>query len=203
MTDRHTADTINSDALDQLYDRLEAAETENDKLRAWHERCPDREPRARAEAALARVRTLMDYWAKRTDQLKRGAELLRAALDHDEPTPAATQATEPGHAVTVEGAPATPDDFVRERCPHCPDHILRNRLDEHVATTHADIPPCTATITNTTTDGVQSCAFRANHTEGQYGEWHAGKASPYGRHVWNDSAIGAVPHRADGEQPSV
>lgn len=47
----------------------------------------------KAEAAIARVRTLAGLWAKRTDQLKRGAELLALALN-EPPGSAATQATE-------------------------------------------------------------------------------------------------------------
>jgi hypothetical protein len=56
MTDRIPLTDLTSDALDQLYNRLEGIEAENSKLRAWHERCPDREPRARAEDAVARIR---------------------------------------------------------------------------------------------------------------------------------------------------
>lgn len=42
MTDRHTADTINSDTLDQLYDEIE-------ELRETLAHCHEREPRLRAE----------------------------------------------------------------------------------------------------------------------------------------------------------
>ncbi|MGW7726267.1 hypothetical protein ACWGJ6_23395 [Streptomyces canus] len=60
MTDRHTIDTINSDQLDQLYERLAAAEKENTELRDALAHCPEREPRQRAEAAIARIQALAD-----------------------------------------------------------------------------------------------------------------------------------------------
>jgi hypothetical protein len=49
MTDRHTADTINDNDLDQLY-------AENAELRDALAHCHEREPRQRAEATLARIR---------------------------------------------------------------------------------------------------------------------------------------------------
>lgn len=58
MTDRHTVDSINSDQLDQLYDNLDRAETENAELRDALAHCHEREPRLRAEAAVERVREL-------------------------------------------------------------------------------------------------------------------------------------------------
>jgi hypothetical protein len=103
MTDRHTADTINSDALDQLYADLARYEEVVGELNEANTGLARKA--ARAEAALARVRTLAALWAKRTDQLKRGAELLQAALDHDAPGAAATEATEP-----VRQVDADPDD---------------------------------------------------------------------------------------------
>lgn len=53
---RPSINEITSDQLDGLYDRLEGIEAENAKIRAWHDRCPDREPRARAEAEATRLR---------------------------------------------------------------------------------------------------------------------------------------------------
>jgi hypothetical protein len=73
MSDRYTADTINDDALDQLYDRLD---------------------RARDAAALHRQGLLTT------------AELYAVIEAAPEPGPAATQATRPGHVITIEGDPA-------------------------------------------------------------------------------------------------
>lgn len=64
MNDRHTVDSINSDQLDQLYDDLARAETENAELRDALAHCHEREPRQRAEAAIERVRALVVQWAK-------------------------------------------------------------------------------------------------------------------------------------------
>lgn len=100
-----------------------------------------------------------------------------------------------------EGTPAP--DFRKEQCPHCGEPIWQSRLDEHVTTAHADIPPCTATI-NSPYDGLLHCVFRAGHAEGhgEYGAWHASTADrPIGRHIWNDSASGATPHQA-GPEPA-
>lgn len=106
-------------------------------------------------------------------------------------------------ASTVAGL----DDFIRERCPHCDEPQPRNRLDEHVATAHADLPPCTAMIDNDTTDSVERCAFRSGHDSGEYGKWHASRADrPHGRHVWSDGAPGATastPRAADQTESAV
>lgn len=60
MTDRIPLDHLTSDQLDALYERLAAEEADNEKLRHWLLRCSHREPRERAEAAIARVRKAID-----------------------------------------------------------------------------------------------------------------------------------------------
>ncbi|MFK0062648.1 hypothetical protein ACIQTN_25900 [Streptomyces werraensis] len=63
MTDRHTVDSITSDALDALYEQLEAAEAgeAQRQLATAREALASATTRAaRAEAALARVRALAD-----------------------------------------------------------------------------------------------------------------------------------------------
>ena len=64
MNDRHTINTLTSNDLDQLHAALDRAETENTELRDALTHCPEREPRQRAEAAIARVRALADQWVK-------------------------------------------------------------------------------------------------------------------------------------------
>ena len=90
------------------------------------------------------------------------------------------------------------DDIIREHCPHCPEHIPRSQIDQHVTTKHADIPPCNATFTR----GLDKahCAFRVGHRDGEYGDWHATTRDGMGRTVWNDGAAGASPHHTQ-EQP--
>lgn len=97
------------------------------------------------------------------------------------------------------GAP-TPDwMYPQEQCPHCDEHPTANRMDEHVRTTHADLPDCTARV-DTDAGGLYTCASKAGHKDGEYGEWHASIRGEMGRYVWNDTAIGAVPHRASSEE---
>ena len=82
-----------------------------------------------------------------------------------------------------------------EECPHCDAAPPSHQLDMHVARTHADLPPCTARI-EPEHGGLYTCGFRAGHDGGKYGTWHASKRSAdMGRCVWNDSAMGATPHR--------
>lgn len=90
---------------------------------------------------------------------------------------------------------AEPDDFFGDKCPHCDQHPPRNRLDEHVATVHADLPPCTATLDNEHYDRTLSCVFRVGHRDGEYGDYHASARGELGRTVWADWAKGATPHR--------
>lgn len=82
-----------------------------------------------------------------------------------------------------------PPDFRKEGCPHCDEWIWESCFEEHVATAHADIPPCTATR-DTEHRGLLGCVLRAGHEagRGEYGEWHASTRGPLGRHVWNDTA---------------
>lgn len=92
---------------------------------------------------------------------------------------------------------------VPELCPHCDRPQPANDMDQHVATAHADIPPCTATLDNQTTDGTLHCVMRAGHRirHGGYGEWHVSARGPVGRTIWNDTAIGATPHRIEEQLP--
>lgn len=84
----------------------------------------------------------------------------------------------------------------QEKCPHCDEPQPSRQMDAHVATVHADLPPCTARI-EPEHGGLYTCAFRAGHEKGLYGRWHASiSGEPTGRYVWNDSATGATPHTA-------
>lgn len=119
MTDRHTVDTITSDALDALYEQLEAAEaTETQRqlavarealasatlraARAEAEIAACRKQQwpqqlARAEEVIARVRELRDSWLLMTlepGQVRRLLDGITHALDGEQPAPTATQTTE-------------------------------------------------------------------------------------------------------------
>lgn len=85
---------------------------------------------------------------------------------------------------------------VQEECPHCEEPQPSRQMDVHVATAHADLPPCTARIENEHRETYR-CAYRAGHDKGEYGQWHASRCDGYtgSRYVWNDSALGATPHR--------
>lgn len=88
-----------------------------------------------------------------------------------------------------------PDDFIPARCPQCGEFGRPGRLDQHIAKKHADLPPCTASITNEHTNGTIRCVFRVGHRDDEYGDYHAGPYSPdRGRHWWADHAEGAIPH---------
>jgi len=80
-TPRHTVDTLTSDALDQLYDRLATEEADNEKLRRWLLRCSHRE-------AIDRVRALADQWENALAPDRAYARALRAALDGPAPASA-------------------------------------------------------------------------------------------------------------------
>lgn len=100
-------------------------------------------------------------------------------------------------AVRPVDAP-TPDwRYPLEECPQCEQPQHANRMDEHLATTHADIPPCAATLDSEHTDGVLACVLRAGHRSwyapGYY--WHVSARGSAGRTVWNDTAVGATPHK--------
>ncbi|WP_217235433.1 hypothetical protein [Streptomyces sp. AC555_RSS877] len=98
MTDRHTVDSITSDALDALYESLEAAQDTElyRQLRGADAAFASASIRAaRAEAAIARVRALCSP-EQNTDALgylRRSQDVL-AALDQPAPGLAATQATD-------------------------------------------------------------------------------------------------------------
>lgn len=82
--------------------------------------------------------------------------------------------------------------YPHEECPHCPESITANRLDRHIATVHADLPDCTATLTD---DGGPTCAMKWPHVLGEYGLSHASVCGPMGRLIWSDSVPGATPHK--------
>lgn len=95
------------------------------------------------------------------------------------------------------------DDFIHEPCPQCGEYGRPSRLDQHIAKAHADLPPCTASITNEHTDGTIRCAFRVGHRD-DYGVHHAGPRDPRtGRFRWSDGAEGAVPHQSDPARAEV
>jgi hypothetical protein len=84
-----------------------------------------------------------------------------------------------------------------ELCPHCNEPQPAPDMDQHIATAHADMPPCTATLDNEHSGGTLPCVLRAGHRKGngEYGEWHvSARREPVGRTIWNDTADGATPH---------
>lgn len=110
MTIRHTVDTITSDALDALYEQLEAAEESETQrqLATAREALTSATTRAaRAEAALREVLDLLApvvisgrtafYQATEHPVAPDDYQRWRVALDGEQPAPApaATQATEP------------------------------------------------------------------------------------------------------------
>lgn len=88
-------------------------------------------------------------------------------------------------------------DELHELCPHCNQPQPSRQTDDHIATAHADIPPCTATLASEETDGTLRCALRSGHYRGagEYGGWHVSARGPGGRTVWSDDARGATPHK--------
>jgi hypothetical protein len=91
-------------------------------------------------------------------------------------------------------------DGVPELCPHCDQPQDPRQTDEHVAVAHADIPPCTATLTNGYSDGTLRCVLRAGHQSGhgEHGGYHVSARNPIvGRTMWNDNADGSTPHSID------
>ena len=127
MTDRIPLDHLNSDQLDALYDQLDALRT---VARGYCPECgrgdaaptvadweQQRQRAEQAEAAIERARALAASWqsAVRPGEPHPAAAALLAALD-EQPSPAATEATEPttgaivlrrerGIGVTVVEAP--------------------------------------------------------------------------------------------------
>lgn len=85
------------------------------------------------------------------------------------------------------------DWYPHELCPHCDQSPTANRLDEHLATAHADLPDCTARYSGD--DGEYTCAMKAAHVLGEYGLSHASVCGPMGRTIWNDTLPGASPHQ--------
>jgi thioesterase domain-containing protein len=98
VTDRIPLDQLTSDALDALYERLEAAEDSESQrqLATAREALASATTRAaRGEAAIARVRALAERWRYTGDRKGTALPELLTALDSP-PTPAtaATQATD-------------------------------------------------------------------------------------------------------------
>lgn len=96
-----------------------------------------------------------------------------------------------GDGATVPANTPIPDFmYPPEKCPHCDAHPTANRVDEHIAAEHGDLPLCNARHF----DGAHAphlCAFRVGHKDGEYGDWHATIRGEMGRFVWNDAAAGA------------
>ncbi|MFD5709513.1 hypothetical protein ACFWHW_03810 [Streptomyces pharetrae] len=128
MNDRHTVDTITSDALDALYEQLEAAEeseTQRQLATAREALASAIVRAARAEATLGRVREVATRWqavaANKADALLLvgvASDIILGAL---EPASAATQATEPrehcGHL-----KPQFSESAIRTECVLVPGH---------------------------------------------------------------------------------
>lgn len=81
-------------------------------------------------------------------------------------------------------------------CPHCAECQYPSRIDEHIATAHADIPPCTATA-DIPDHGKYACVLRVGHGDSEYGAYHVSAHGPVGRTFWSDTAPGAVPHEEE------
>lgn len=128
MTDRIPLDHLTSDALDALYEQLEAAEqTESERqLATAREALASATTRAaHVEATIARVQALADRWDNALGIDKTYARALHAALA--EPGPAATQTTEPAWT------PPPPGD----RREQLPDHLLdliRGSIPDYTST---------------------------------------------------------------------
>ncbi|MCX4704378.1 hypothetical protein [Streptomyces sp. NBC_01373] len=99
-------------------------------------------------------------------------------------------------AVRPAGSP-DPDYFICEKCPHCNAYERRTTLDWHIATDHADLPSCTASIVDDTANETIHCAFRVGHRD-EHGDLHAGPLEKCGRLRWADWAHGATPHQSEG-----
>lgn len=85
---------------------------------------------------------------------------------------------------------------LHQACPHCPEYPTVGELDDHVASAHSDLPPCTATLDSECENGILYCAFRVGHRSEDCADWHAShRQGPAGRTVWNDAERGATPHR--------
>lgn len=112
-----------------------------------------------------------------------------------------------GRVLTANDGQTVPADtpipdcmYPPEKCPHCDGYQHANRMDEHIATEHTDLPPCTATLANEHTSGVMHCVLRVPHRLGAYGDYHVSARGPIGRTIWKDSADGARPHREGAEE---
>jgi hypothetical protein len=140
MTDRHTVDTITSDALDALYEQLEAAEESEAQRQLATARqafASATSRAARAEHDLAALRQNSEAWASRANdtiqQLRQRAEQAEAAVAEQRRTTVdaldASQATLTRYRERAEQAEAE-RDRVRD--------YLTARLDQ-VAVDPADL----------------------------------------------------------------
>jgi hypothetical protein len=181
MSDRHTADTITDDALDALYEQLDAAEASEaqQQLATVREAFAAATTRAaRAQAALDRVRALHpqegDYCAVCTTDFGRlsapwPCPTIRAIGEEPAPAPAATQATDDEH---LGGHPAQPG-----------------------------APRCTATWQIPDTGQLARCWRPADHNTSPGYQTHMGETEQGSRHQWIGTEPGAVPHRDAIDQP--
>ncbi|MFE1205671.1 hypothetical protein ACFW5V_28705 [Streptomyces sp. NPDC058762] len=118
MTVRHTVDSITSDALDALYEQLnaaEAGETQRQLATAREALASATTRAAHAEAAIARVRAVAGWAIQGWSDLSPEKVLLAVEGHEPAPAPAATQATDPS-----EGAPAITTGLVVQ--PYRDDH---------------------------------------------------------------------------------
>ncbi|MFI2426534.1 hypothetical protein ACH5A7_20965 [Streptomyces sp. NPDC018955] len=198
MTDRHTVDTITSDALDALYEQLEAAEdseTQRQLATAREALASATTRAARAEAAIARARQLLaGRWGK-VDP-----DLVRAALDNEQPAPAptATQATDDAEHVCKLGSSVyyCPTSGTIESDCHGGFDTCCDRPDLHQPKEQPmPKPACTARIEgpHVLGGGPVHCTREAGHPGN-----HTGPQTSDGKTLWTDGNAGATPHQ---EQP--
>ncbi|CAM5250043.1 hypothetical protein SGLAM104S_01605 [Streptomyces glaucescens] len=203
MNDRHTVDTITSDALDALYERLEAAEeseTQRQLATAREALASATVRAARAEAAITRVRAVAGWAIQGWSDLS--PEKVLAALDGKQPAPAppATQATEPREHCG-ELSPDTSPGTIRTECVLRPGH--QGSHADHVgcrwwplSDKEQPMPaPCTAIIEgpHVLGGGPIHCTRETGHPSN-----HVGPRTCYGATLWTDTTAGATPHK---EQP--
>ncbi|MFC7983836.1 hypothetical protein [Streptomyces sp. NPDC057336] len=174
MTIRHTVDSITSDALDALYDQLDAAKRERREAAQLSHRY--RNDAERAEAAIARVRALHRRNEHTGDcepcsasdypdyAVPHPCPTIRALDDQQPaPAPAATQATDDEH---LGGSPAKPG-----------------------------VPRCTAAWQIPDNGRLATCWRPATHNSAPGYETHMGETEQGFRYQWIGTEPGATPHR--------
>ncbi|MFF2852631.1 hypothetical protein ACFVT5_41020 [Streptomyces sp. NPDC058001] len=122
MTDRHTADTITSDALDKLYERVEFYEAALNRMRD------------RAEVTVVRVHKALASFEGR-------GVITPEHVNLDIPT--ASEVIAAVRAALVASSNPAVAVEVRQPCPYCGDRqmIPRSQYDEHVMRLHPDVKP--------------------------------------------------------------